>query len=88
MKASPVLITKDASGEKLQPIDIRNQAYDEAWLQELLREHPDILPVAEIEPIFQPLTPIGRETPTETGAIDNLFVSHRGYLVLVETDIL
>jgi hypothetical protein len=85
MKTSPFLITKEASGEKLQPIDIRKQAYDEAWLQELLCEHPDILPVSEIEPIFQPLIPIGREVLTENGAIDNLFVSHRGYLVLVET---
>ena len=85
MQAYPYLVHKDASGESLQPIEHRERMYAEAWLQELLRGNPEILPVAEIEPIFYPLVPIGREVPTGTGAIDNLFISHRGYLVLVET---
>jgi hypothetical protein len=85
MRAYPYLVHKDTSGESLQPVEHRERTYDEAWLQELLRQNPDILPVAEIEPIFSPLIPIGREVVAETGAIDNLFISHRGYLVLVET---
>jgi len=85
MQAYPYLVHEDASGETLQLIEDRERVYDESWLQELLRRHPDILPVAEIEPIFYPLVPIGREVVAETGAIDNLFISHRGYLVLVET---
>ena len=85
MKASPFLINEDASGETLQPVPVRERVYNEAWLQELLRKYPDILPVTEIDPVFWPLVPIGREVATETGAIDNLFISHRGYLVLVET---
>lgn len=85
MKTYPFLINRDASGERLQPVEKRERMYDEAWLQELLRKHPDILPTAEIELVFYPLMPIGREVVTETGAIDNLFISHRGYLVLVET---
>jgi len=85
MRAHPFLINEDASGERLQPIEEGDPTYEEPWLQELLRKHPDILPTAEIEPVFHPLIPIGREVATETGAIDNLFISHRGYLVLVET---
>jgi hypothetical protein len=85
MKASPILIQKDASGQVLSPIGDHERVYDEAWLQELLRRHPDVLPVAEIEPVFHPLIPIGWEVGTETGSIDNLFISPRGYLVLVET---
>jgi len=81
----PFLISRDASGERLQPVEKRERMYAEAWLQELLRKHPGILPTAEIELVFYPLIPIGREVVTETGAIDNLFISHRGYLVLVET---
>jgi hypothetical protein len=84
-KSYPFLIDANASGESLKAIDNRERVYDESWLQELLRRHPDILPVAEIEPVFYPLIPIGREVVTETGAIDNLFISNRGYLVLVET---
>lgn len=85
MRAYPFLTNKDASGQRLQPIEVREKGYDEAWLQELLRKQPDILPVAQIEPIFYPMIPIGREVATETGAIDNLFISPRGYLTLVET---
>ena len=85
MKAHPFLINQDASGRKLQLVDIQGPDYDEKWLQDMLRQQPEILPIAEIEPIFYPIVPIGREVTTETGSIDNLFISHRGYLVLVET---
>jgi len=85
MKAHPFLINRDATGQRLEPIDIQEKVYDEAWLQDVLRLQPEILPVAEIESIFYPLVPIGKEVPAGTGAIDNLFISHRGYLVLVET---
>jgi len=85
MKAHPFLINKDSTGQRLEPIDIQEKAYDETWLQNVLRLQPEILPVAEIESIFYPLVPIGREVAAGTGAIDNLFISHRGYLVLVET---
>jgi hypothetical protein len=85
MKAAPFLIQQDASGETLYPIGEQEGVYHESWLQELLRQHPDILPAAEIEPVFQPLISIGCEVGTATGSIDNLFISPRGYLVLVET---
>jgi hypothetical protein len=83
MKAYPYLVNKDSTGERLQTVEAH--LYNEAWLQELLRKHPEILPVDEIEPVFHPLIPIGREVATDTGYIDNLFISHSGYLVLVET---
>ena len=85
MKAHPFLINEDASGLGLHPIDILEKAYDESWLQDILRRQPEILPVREIESVYYPLIPIGVEVATETGSIDNLFISHRGYLVLVET---
>lgn len=85
MKAIPYLINKDSSGEPLRVIDPKHTKYQEAWLQELLRNHPDILPAAEIEPVFYPLIPIGREVPISVGYIDNLFISRQGYPVLVET---
>ena len=85
MKASPFLIQKESVGERLHAVGPNERLHDESWLQEVLRIHPDILPTAEIEPIFHPLIPIGREVTVGTGSIDNLFISHRGYLVLVET---
>jgi hypothetical protein len=58
MKASPFLIGEDGSGAGLYAIDQREKAYDEAWLQKLIRQHPNVLPVAEIEPVFHPLVSI------------------------------
>jgi len=84
MRAYPFVVGQNTSGRSLEAIG-DTKVYDEAWLQELLRQRPDILPVAEIEPVFAPLIPIGREVWTEAGPIDNLFISGRGYLVLVET---
>jgi hypothetical protein len=85
MKAYPFLIDQNSSGQRLQPVDIQKPTYTEKWLQDLLRGNPEILPVGEIESVFYPLIPIGRELGTGNGPIDNLFISHRGYLVLVET---
>ena len=85
MKTCPYLVKEDSSGQKLQEIESHEKVFNESWLQELLRKEPDILPVNEIEPIFHPPIPIGCEVSTETGSIDNLFISPRGYLILVET---
>jgi hypothetical protein len=85
MKSYPFLINENSSGNSLRPINLNDKVYNEGWLQELIRIHPEILPVMEIESVFYPLIPIGREVSTNTGIIDNLFISHRGYLVLVET---
>lgn len=54
-------------------------------MQRLLHEHPEVLPVQEIEAGFAPLIPVGREISVAAGSIDNLFVSPEGYLTLVET---
>ncbi|MBK8194076.1 MAG: hypothetical protein IPK76_13010 [Lewinellaceae bacterium] len=53
-------------------------------MQNLLYNHPTILPVQEIEPGFAPLISIGREISTAVGNMDNLFISPEGYLTIVE----
>lgn len=85
MEAAPFLIQGDASGEALNPVGEQERAYHEDWLQQLLRRHPEILPAAQIDAIYHPLISIGREVGTDSGPIDNLFITPRGYLVLVET---
>jgi hypothetical protein len=67
------------------PVDASESAFSESWLQETLRRYPEVLPVDEFGPAFHPLVPIGREVPTDAGSIDNLFISHGGYLVIAET---
>lgn len=63
--------------------------YDEAWLQTLLHGHPKIFPIEQIEPGFGDLIPLCRELSLlfgggRSGALDNLFVTRDGKLVLVE----
>jgi hypothetical protein len=65
------------------------EGYDEAWLQRLLHQNPDILPVEQIEPGFGRPVALCRELPLtfgagRAGALDNLFVTSEGGLLLVE----
>jgi hypothetical protein len=78
-------IAENSTGSKLIPINPSKAGYQESWLQEVLRIHPNILPTAEIEATFSPLIPIGKEVATDPGYIDNLFISIQGYPVFVET---
>lgn len=79
----------DSSAVPLKPIRFQKSAtesapYDEAWLQRLIMRHPGILPVDHIEPGFSPLVPICIELPMPSGSLDNLLVTPRGDLALVE----
>lgn len=85
-QANPVLIS-DADGDStvLQRYEFRDKAlYDEDWLQKLIDENPNILPIWEIEPVFWPAKAVCRELPLPAGSLDNLFVTDNGDLVLVE----
>jgi len=83
--ATLIEVRSEKDVTKFEEITTASGAFSEAWLQEVLRQHPDILPVEEFGPVFYPLISIGREVPTAAGSIDNLFISHSGYLVVVET---
>ncbi len=63
--------------------------YDEAWLQRMLHDFPAIVPVEQVESGFGRLIPLCRELPLtigggRTGALDNLFVTSEGRLLLAE----
>lgn len=78
----PYLIEdENANGRVLHPLPIDNTNFKEEWLQKLLDEHPDILPMDEFDDRFGPLISIGREL----GNIDNLFINPDGLLTIVET---
>lgn len=91
----PYMITGDLRSGKATGLDqvvlsANNRAdggprYDEDWIQNLIHQYPDLLPVAELEPAFVPLYAVCRELRTAAGTyLDNLFVSENGGLVLVE----
>src|SRR5437762_12336259 len=82
MTAPPYLIHgTDAAGEVLHGLSPADKNFPEEWLQELLYRHSSILPVGLIDEAFAPAIPIGREI----AAIDNLFISPKGLLTIVET---
>lgn len=58
--------------------------YDEHWLQQLLFETPEILPVGEIDPTFARAIPLCQELPTNTGYVDLCYITDRGKLCIVE----
>jgi hypothetical protein len=59
--------------------------FRESELQRILGSHPQLLPIAQFDPLFGPPVCIGREIATGAGPLDLLYVSPSGYLTLVET---
>lgn len=76
-----VINDQNATGEELKVLSPEDRAFQEEWLQELLFHHPRILPIEIVDEDFAPLIPIGREI----ACIDNLFISPKGLLTIVET---
>jgi len=71
----------------LEPVDLnRNSAfeYNEDWLQNIIFDNVELLPVDEVDPIFGKLIPVCREIQTPVGPLDNLFINELGMLTLVE----
>lgn len=64
-------------------------SYNEAWLQELLLQHPQAIPIEQIEPGFGDLISVCRELPLSLGggrqgALDNFYITSEGNIALVE----
>jgi len=58
---APPLILPDRDGraEQLEPVPLGTPPFREGKLQELIATHPEVLPVAEIEPAYAPLICLG-----------------------------
>lgn len=82
---NPVVLTPDGSIVSPRRVPFTEKMFEEAWLQDLVEDHPELLPIAEIEPAFAPAISVGREVATKSGSIDNLLLSPEGYLTIVET---
>jgi hypothetical protein len=82
---SPVLLREGGLIQVLRPLPKVHSRFDEAFLQDILAKHPEILPVSAIRADVGSLVCIGREVSLPSGAVDNLYLSTGGYPVLVET---
>jgi hypothetical protein len=56
----------------------------EVFIQGLVHDHPDLIPMEDIEPAFMPLISVCRELETSAGYLDNLWVTPAGGLVIGE----
>jgi hypothetical protein len=74
-----VVHTPDGSSPVLE----ETGAQDEAQLQELLKDNPDLLPVEEFG-MTGPLLVIGRETSLPSGAVDLVVLARSGELLIIE----
>lgn len=81
----PALVIPGVSIQTLSRLPRIHDRFDESYLQELLREHPELLPAREIRSDVGRLLCIGREVGVSSGSIDNLYLSTAGYPVIVET---
>jgi hypothetical protein len=81
----PVLARANLPSRILEPIRLgKGTDFDESWLQQLLFDHPEALPIADIEPGFAPVVAVAREVPCGHGFIDNLYLTGNGEIVLAE----
>ncbi len=81
---TPVLI-RNGTATVLRHVPLDERTFKEADLQALLFAHPTLIPVGDIEPIFDRLHPLARELRVGSGFIDLVFMNDEGYLTLVET---
>lgn len=82
--ATPVYVAAIGSAVALSPISETGEQVLEAYIQGLVHDHPTILPIREVDPIFAGAVSVCRELSTPAGFIDNFLVTPSGLPVLVE----
>lgn len=87
-QAAPILLSDEGPDVVLERVTLGSSATDggrrEDFVQKLVFEHPDVLPMLDIEPAFTPLVSICRELRTPAGYLDNLWVTPEGGIILGE----
>lgn len=79
------LIVSASTTRALNRIRLTEKDFKENWMQRLLFDSPQLQPIGEIDPVFSPPIPLGREIQTKAGPIDNLYISPSGFITIVET---
>ena len=78
---NPHLISGKSGTQRLSRLELGDRGIQEADLQVLLDGNPGLLPISRFDETFAPAISLGREIM----GIDNLFISPRGRLTVVET---
>jgi hypothetical protein len=83
----PLLVGTEGDTQILERLPLTPDgrgAYDEAWRQRLIHQTPTCLPIGEIEPALDSFSSVCCEMPTPRGFIDNLLMTGRGDIAIVE----
>lgn len=84
----PAIISNLSQAEQkfssIEPVPLDKPPYNENWLQNLIHNHPSLVPAGEVEACFENLVPVLREFTLPSGYLDNFYVTPEGYPVLVE----
>ena len=82
-------ISPDGEYTEMHRVPFMEQEFNEAWLQQIIADHPNILPASEFGAQYDQLVLVAREVPVGSGDtqgyIDNLYATPSGQLVIVET---
>jgi hypothetical protein len=80
------MLKRNGQIQELERLPKAHQEFDEQYIQELLVEHTELLPVSSLRDNVGKLICIGREVQLDgIGFIDNLYLSTGGYPVIIET---
>ena len=86
--AAPIMIVSGGRPAALQRLSLGSADHKgeerEAFIQNLVHDHPEVIPMADIAPPFMPLVSVCKELPTSAGFLDNLWVTPDGGIVLGE----
>src|SRR5271165_2124002 len=86
--AAPIVIVSGGQPATLQRVSLGSADHKgeerEAFIQSLVHDHPELIPMADIAPPFMPLISVCKELPTSAGPLDNLWLTPDGGIVLGE----
>ena len=74
-RESTVVIVPGESVQALERLPRMHTSFDEAFLQKLLTDHPELLPIHDVRDDVGSLVCVGREVVVASGKIDNLYLS-------------
>lgn len=87
--SSPIIVFRGSKGSAdLQDVTsgrtVRDRGYDEAFIRDFVLEHPETLPLKEIDPTVGKPIPLCDELSTPAGPIDAVMITREGMPIIIE----
>ena len=82
--ATPIVIQQGIC-TPLHRVEFADDFHDEDWIQQLLFDHPELIPFEELEPAFKGSVCVAREVNVGAGPMDLLCINADGLITIVET---